>query len=405
MRMYMKKPGKEGFDSHGHLRMLTNSVLSCTDMVRHMMVQKANKSNNASSLSHETSTKVAPSYDEQGKTDEYNVGEYILSMMEGATREPGWKDFMEKVNRENEIMNRSPFRQAPHTEESKKLKEFVTEYAIEEEDLWEKEGRYCGLANHGYIENIFPRNLRAENNPRETSENDILFGYLYKKDKKSDHVPIPAAKNKGGGGRKTAGSKRKTTKLKERRDNFIGFPAGMPFSALTWTRTFVALDLKTGMFWYCDNISNRGWAKNMKWVTPQEVRLWFSFGEYDEDHQLQPRACGFQMKSQGYKTFTFLTDSYGNQETWMEKFQQSISGKSPSSLPPRAPPTTLEHSEHAHSDGQESRGNHKSFSSKSMKKKGKNSNQQSAGGEKKASGSKIHTLWKKQDAKKHSRKV
>jgi hypothetical protein len=64
----------------------------------------------------------------------------------------------------------------------------------------------------------------------------------------------------------------------------------MPFRALTWTRTFVALEMKSGMIWYCDTLHHPEWQSRMKWVMPQEVSPWFSFGTYDT-----PRACGFQV--------------------------------------------------------------------------------------------------------------
>jgi hypothetical protein len=190
--------------------------------------------------------------------------------------------------------------------------------------------------------------------------------------------------------------------MKQRKDNFIAFPVPMPFRALTWTRTFVALDLKSGMFWYCDSIANKGWAKNMKWVTPQEVRPWFTFGAYDEDQNLIPRACGFQMKSQGYKTFTFLTDSYSNQEIWMEKFSQSITGK----LDPHTPPSASAGGASQERGPSPTHGRKKAkettppTSSESLAQRAKAFKEvpekRSGGG----SASKIHLAWKRQDARK-----
>jgi hypothetical protein len=90
-----------------------------------------------------------------------------------------------------------PSHQAPHTEAASKLKEFVTTYSFEEEEHWEDVGRHSGLADHGYIESVFPVVLRPENNPQENYDYNILYGYVYKKDKKSDHVPIPMAKALG----------------------------------------------------------------------------------------------------------------------------------------------------------------------------------------------------------------
>ncbi len=150
----------------------------------------------------------------------------------------------------------------------------------------------------GYLENLFvgSSNQHCHINMKQTS----VTGYLYKKDKVHDHIPIP-----------------EPTKI----SSFIQFPVPMPFHALTFTITFFGLCRKCGKVWYCDTLDMPHWHTRMKWVLPSSVRKWYSFGTTEGPGA---GAHGIQFSTKGYKNFIVLTNTWGRQEQWLEYISTAI---------------------------------------------------------------------------------
>lgn len=137
---------------------------------------------------------------------------------------------------------------------------------------------------------------------------DFISGYLYKKDKKHDHIPIPEP---------------------TRVSSFVQFPVPMPFHALTFTVSFVGLCRKCDKLWYCDTLNSPNWNTRMKWVVPTSVRRWYSFGTTEGPGS---DAHGIQFSTKGYKNFLMVTDTWGRQEQWIRAIEESILGISRQSI-------------------------------------------------------------------------
>lgn len=150
----------------------------------------------------------------------------------------------------------------------------------------------------GYLETIFSDAANHYCNVTYTDE--FITGFMYKKDKIHDHIPIPEP---------------------TRVSSFIQFPVPMPFHALTFTITFFGLCQVCDKLWYCDTLQSANWANRMKWVIPTSVRKWYSFGLTEGPGS---GAHGLQFSSKGYKNFIVLTDTWGRQEQWMHAIEDAI---------------------------------------------------------------------------------
>ncbi|KAI9908534.1 hypothetical protein PsorP6_004255 [Peronosclerospora sorghi] len=150
----------------------------------------------------------------------------------------------------------------------------------------------------GYLETIFSGT--ASHHCKVTYTAEFITGFMYKKDKIHDHIPIPEP---------------------TRVSSFIQFPVPMPFHALTFTITFFGLCQVCDKLWYCDTLQSANWANRMKWVIPTSVRKWYSFGVTEGPGS---GAHGLQFSSKGYKSFIVLTDTWGRQEQWMHAIEDAI---------------------------------------------------------------------------------
>jgi hypothetical protein len=185
-------------------------------------------------------------------------------------------------------------RHAPLCDGCLKLKENAVEYVITTLDTDGKNPMT------GYLETIFSG--AASHYCKVNFTDDFITGYLYKKDKIHDHIPIPEP---------------------TRVSSFIQFPVPMPFHALTFTVTFFGLCRKCDKLWYCDTLQSANWANRMKWVIPTSVRKWYSFGVTEGPGS---GAHGIQFTTKGYKNFIVLTDTWGRQEQWMHAIDEAILG-------------------------------------------------------------------------------
>ncbi|CEG39044.1 Ankyrin [Plasmopara halstedii] len=150
----------------------------------------------------------------------------------------------------------------------------------------------------GYLETIFSDAANHYCNLTYTDE--FITGFMYKKDKIHDHIPIPEP---------------------TRVSSFIQFPVPMPFHALTFTITFFGLCQVCDKLWYCDTLQSANWTTRMKWVIPTSIRKWYSFGVTEGPGS---GAHGLQFSSKGYKNFIVLTDTWGRQEQWMHAIEDAI---------------------------------------------------------------------------------
>ncbi|KAG7389767.1 hypothetical protein PHYPSEUDO_009687 [Phytophthora pseudosyringae] len=150
----------------------------------------------------------------------------------------------------------------------------------------------------GYLETIFSGG--ASHYCKVTYTDEFITGFMYKKDKIHDHIPIPDP---------------------TRVSSFIQFPVPMPFHALTFTITFFGLCQVCDKLWYCDTLHSANWTNRMKWVIPTSVRKWYSFGVTEGPGS---GAHGLQFSSKGYKNFIVLTDTWGRQEQWMHAIEDAI---------------------------------------------------------------------------------
>ncbi|CAI5712544.1 unnamed protein product [Hyaloperonospora brassicae] len=183
-------------------------------------------------------------------------------------------------------------RNAPLCHGCLKLKQSAVEYVSATLTITEM-GEYSG-----HLENIFSG--AASHYCKVTYTDEFITGFMYKKDKVHDHIPIPEP---------------------TRVSSFIQFPVPMPFHALTFTITFFGLCQVCDKLWYCDTLQSANWAKRMKWVIPTSVRKWYSFGVTEGPGS---GAHGLQFSSKGYKSFIVLIDTWGRQEQWLHAMEDAI---------------------------------------------------------------------------------
>ncbi|GLD97011.1 hypothetical protein PINS_up005694 [Pythium insidiosum] len=210
-------------------------------------------------------------------------------------RHENWTRF-EAVLAEQNLLEMQPLgqRNAPLCDGCLKLKEHAVEYVS---STLATEVKFSG-----YVETIFSG--AASHYCKVNVTEDFITGFLYKKDKIHDHIPIPEP---------------------TRVSSFIQFPVPMPFHALTFTVTYFGLCRKCDKLWYCDTLQSANWATRMKWVIPTSVRKWYSFGASEGPGS---GAHGIQFSTKGYKSFIVLTDTWGRQEQWMHALEEAILGLS-----------------------------------------------------------------------------
>lgn len=204
-----------------------------------------------------------------------------------------WVKFEETLAEQNRVeMIPLGERNAPLCHGCLKLKQSAVEYV----------SAILGNADEeeytGYLETIFSG--AASHYCKVTYTDEFITGFMYKKDKIHDHIPIPEP---------------------TRVSSFIQFPVPMPFHALTFTITFFGLCQVCDKLWYCDTLQSANWSNRMKWVIPTSVRKWYSFGVTEGPGS---GAHGLQFSSKGYKNFIVLTDTWGRQEQWMHAIEASI---------------------------------------------------------------------------------
>ncbi|EQC32597.1 hypothetical protein, variant 1 [Saprolegnia diclina VS20] len=227
--------------------------------------------------------------DQAGVTCQEVVRQYT------ATNE-AWVRFEAVVGRQNSV-EMAPLgqRHAPLCSGCVNLKETAAQYVTET------------LGSHvymsGYVETIFSG--AATHHCKVNTTEDFITGFLYKKDKIHDHIPVPEP---------------------TRASSFIQFPVPMPFHALTFTLTFVGLCRKCDKLWYCDTLQSgtANWTTRMKWVIPTSVRKWYSFGGAAAGPG--SGAHGLVFSTKGYKNFLVLTDTWGRQEQWIHAIEDAVIG-------------------------------------------------------------------------------
>ena len=183
-------------------------------------------------------------------------------------------------------------RNAPLCHGCLKLKQSAVEYVSATLTIAEA-GEYSG-----HLETIFSG--AASHYCKVTYTDEFITGFMYKKDKVHDHIPIPEP---------------------TRVSSFIQFPVPMPFHALTFTITFFGLCQVCDKLWYCDTLQSANWAQRMKWVIPTSVRKWYSFGVTEGPGS---GAHGLQFSSKGYKSFIVLSDTWGRQEQWLHAMEDAV---------------------------------------------------------------------------------
>lgn len=207
-----------------------------------------------------------------------------------------WLEFEAKLAEQN-LIEMQPLgqRHAPLCHGCLKVKENAVEYVTS--TFAENDIEFTG-----YLETIFSG--PASHVCKLNYTDDFLSGFMYKKDKIHDHIPIPEP---------------------TRVSSFIQFPVPMPFHALTFTLTYFGLCQVCDKLWYCDTLHSANWANRMKWVMPTSVRKWYSFGVTAGPGS---GAHGIQFSTKGYKSFIVLTDTWGRQEQWVHGLEESIEGLS-----------------------------------------------------------------------------
>ena len=128
-----------------------------------------------------------------------------------------------------------------------------------------------------------------------------ILGFVFKKDKRTDHVSIPPPA--------------------EGEAAFLPLPSPAPFHALTFSLTYFALCRKCGKLWYCDSLTREKLtALPFKWVLPEEVSRWYSFGRRIGNMR---GLFGMEVKTRGYKTFTLLVDSWPSYQLWLKALREA----------------------------------------------------------------------------------
>uniref|UniRef100_K3WBN8 PA domain-containing protein n=1 Tax=Globisporangium ultimum (strain ATCC 200006 / CBS 805.95 / DAOM BR144) TaxID=431595 RepID=K3WBN8_GLOUD len=205
-----------------------------------------------------------------------------------------WRKF-ESTLAEQNVLEMRPLgqRHAPLCDGCLKLKEHAVEYVT-------STFASTDVKFSGYLETIFSGG--ASHYCKVNYTDDFITGFMYKKDKIHDHIPIPEP---------------------TRVSSFIQFPVPMPFHALTFTITYVGLCLKCDKLWYCDTLQSANWTTRMKWVIPTSARKWYSFGVTEGPGS---GAHGIQFSTKGYKNFIVICDTWGRQEQWMRAIDEAILG-------------------------------------------------------------------------------
>lgn len=217
-------------------------------------------------------------------------------MRQYTAQHENWRKFESKLAEQN-LIEMQPLgqRHAPLCHGCLKVKANAVEYVTE--TLQEDEVEFTG-----YLETIFSG--PASHICRLNYTDDYISGFMYKKDKIHDHIPIPQP---------------------TRVSSFIQFPVPMPFHALTFTLTYFGLCQVCDKLWYCDTLQSANWANRMKWVMPMSVRKWYSFGVTAGPGS---GAHGIEFSTKGYKSFIVLTDTWGRQEQWVHGLEEAIEGLS-----------------------------------------------------------------------------
>ncbi|RHY19233.1 hypothetical protein DYB25_007232 [Aphanomyces astaci] len=228
-----------------------------------------------------------PSYkDKSAITCQELVRQYTLGT-------PEWAEFETVLAKQNAVeMTPLGQRHAPLCSGCISLKESSSKYVTSTLGHVERMS--------GYLETIFSG--AATFHCKVNVTDDSISGFMYKKDKIHDHIPVPEP---------------------TRVSSFIQFPVPMPFHALTFTLTYVGLCRKCDKLWYCDTLHSgtANWTTRMKWVIPTSVRKWYSFGA-----SAGPGggAHGIQFTTKGYKNFLVMTDTWGRQEQWIHAIEDAI---------------------------------------------------------------------------------
>nr|CCA17573.1 conserved hypothetical protein [Albugo laibachii Nc14] len=211
---------------------------------------------------------------------------------EYARKHQDWAGFRSTLAKQN-LVQTQPLgeRNAPLCDGCLSVKEFAVEYV--------QESPVSDIDYSGYLETLFTGT--ANHYCKVNNTEDFTAGFLFKKDKMHDHIPIPEP---------------------NKVNSFIQFPVPMPFHALTFTITYFGLCRKCGKLWYCDTLNNPNWTTRVKWVIPTSANKWYSFGLTEGPGS---GAHGIQFATKGYKSFIVLCDTWGRQEQWMQALQDAIS--------------------------------------------------------------------------------
>lgn len=263
------------YDAHveykGHLTTIANSIFTLTNTPTYKSSESA------------TATRGQPHASCQAFVQSHTLNH------------ASWAKF-EAILAEQNLLEMQPLgqRHAPLCDGCLKLKEHAIEYVTST--------LTADVTFTGYLETLFSG--AASHCRKVNTTEDFVTGFLFKKDKIHDHIPIPEP---------------------TRVSSFIQFPVPMPFHALTFTMTYFGLCRKCDKLWYCDTLASANWANRMKWVIPTSVRKWYSFGVSEGPGS---GAHGIQFSTKGYKNFIVLSDTWGRQEQWMHAFEEAILGLS-----------------------------------------------------------------------------
>ncbi|TMW64729.1 hypothetical protein Poli38472_011609 [Pythium oligandrum] len=244
-------------------------------------------------------TTIANSIYTLTSTPVYKADENVITCQEIArsytSKHENWGKFVAILAEQN-ILEMKPLgqRNAPLCDWCLRLKEQSIEYVS---DVLASEVEFTG-----HLETIFSG--PASHYCKVNKTDDFITGFLYKKDKIHDHIPIPDP---------------------TRVSSFIQFPVPMPFHALTFTLTYFGLCRKCDKLWYCDTLQSANWANRMKWVIPTSARKWYTFGVKEGPGS---GAHCIQFSTKGYKNFIVVSDTWGRQEQWMHALEEAILGLS-----------------------------------------------------------------------------
>lgn len=288
------------FRGSGSSNSILDFVIDCYTSV-HAPQYRGHMTTVANSVTTLTNTPTCGSSSGSTTQSSSNVSSHQMSVQEVvrqyAENNPRWRQFETQMLATQNHLERQPLghRHAPLCNGCLALKETALTYVGSTLDS----DRSIVLS--GYLETIFA-GTTASHHCQVQSTSDFILGYVYKKDKVHDHIPIPEP---------------------TRVSSFIQYPVPMPFHALTFTITFMALCRKCEKIWYCDSLQYPNWHTRMKWIIPASVQKWYSFGSTDRPGG---GAHGIQFSTRGYKNFLVVTDTWGRQEKWMRAMDESRTG-------------------------------------------------------------------------------